>query len=51
MKDDGYEFVKGKLRVRDDDCDELMKKRVKISKDECIDYSKLFYEDILVKEE
>lgn len=46
VKDDGYEFAKGKSRARDDDCDEPMKKRVKTSKDERTDYSKLLHEDI-----
>jgi hypothetical protein len=48
VKEDGYYFVKGKSRAKDNDESE---KRVKTSKDDRAEYIKLLNQDILAKEE
>ena len=48
VKEDGYEFVKGKSRAKEG---EEQKKRVKSTKDDRSEYTTLLHQDILAKEE
>ena len=47
VKEDGYEFVKGKSRAKGG---EEQKKRLKTTKDDRAEYTTLLHQDILAKE-